>query len=103
MAPGAHAATAPSHWCGSNEATSDRLPDMVASYQLHAIYAIPSDGTDRYAAEALPIVRDLAAIDSWWQGQDATRTLRWDLHAFPGCDSQFGALDISFLRLPQPT
>jgi len=100
VAPTGGAAPAPSHWCGTDEATGDRLPDAVSSYQLHAVYAIPSDGVDRYLQLAPAIARDLAAIDTWWQGQDPTRTLRWDMHAFPGCDSAFGALDISFLRLP---
>ena len=102
VASAGHAAPAPPRWCGTDEATADRLPDAVASYQLHAVYAIPSDGTDRYFQDAPLIARDLAAIDSWWIGQDPTRTLRWDLQAFPGCDSTFGGLDISFLRLPLP-
>ena len=54
------------------------------------------------SSDAPLIARDLAAIDSWWIAQDPTRTLRWDLQAFPGCDSLFGGLDISFLRLPLP-
>jgi hypothetical protein len=99
---GALAAPAPSRWCGSDESSNDRVPDAVASYQLHAVYAIPSDGTDRFFERALPIARDLAAIDSWWRLQDPTRTLRWDLQTFPGCDSAFGGLDIAFVRLPQP-
>ena len=97
-----HAAPAPPRWCGTDEATADRLPDAVASYQLHAVYAIPSDGTDRYFQDAPLIARDLAAIDSWWISQDSTRTLRWDMQAFAGCDSLFGGLDISFIRLPAP-
>jgi hypothetical protein len=97
------AAPAPTHWCGgTDEAATDRLPDAVASYQLHVIYAIPSDGADRFAERAFPIARDLALVDTWWRGQDPTRTLRWDLSAFAGCDSIFGGVDISFLRLPLP-
>jgi hypothetical protein len=100
-APAARGAPPPTRWCGADEATADRLPDAVASYQVHVVYAIPSDGTDRYFERALPIARDLAAIDSWWRLQDPTRTPRFDLEAFPGCDSAFGGLDISFLRLPR--
>lgn len=102
-AANALAAPSPTRWCGSDESAADRLPDAVASYQLHAVYAIPSDGTDRFASLALPIARDLAAIDSWWRQQDPARAPRWDLHAFPGCDTAFGGLDISFVRLPQPS
>jgi hypothetical protein len=102
-APAAVAAPAPSRWCGGDETGTDRRPDAVASYQLHAVYAIPSDGTDRFFERALPIARDLASIDTWWRQQDPTRTLRWDLQAFPGCDTAFGDLDISVVRLPQPS
>jgi hypothetical protein len=101
-ASNALAAPSPTRWCGSDETAADRLPDAVASYQLHAVYAIPSDGTDRFVSFALPIARDLAAIDSWWRQQDPARTLRWDLHVFPDCDTAFGGLDLSFVRLPQP-
>jgi hypothetical protein len=101
-APAAAAAPQPTRWCGVDETGADRLPDAVASYQLHAVYAIPADGTDRFFERALPIARDLAAIDTWWRQQDPTRTLRWDIQSFPGCDSTFGALDISVVRLPQP-
>ena len=52
VASAGHAAPAPPRWCGTDEATADRLPDAVASYQLHAVYAIPSDGTDRYFQDA---------------------------------------------------
>jgi Divergent InlB B-repeat domain len=99
---GAVAAPPPSHWCGADETAADRTPDAVASYQVHVIYAIPADGADRFFERALPIARDLASIDTWWRLQDPTRTLRFDLHAFPGCDSTFGALDISVVRLAQP-
>ena len=49
------------------------------------IYAFPSDGVDRYASLAPLIAADLSAIDGWWQRQDASRTIRFDLFAFPGC------------------
>ena len=100
-APGAAAAPAPTHWCGADEATADRV-DAVASYQVHVVYAIPSDGADQFAQRALPIAQDLAAVDSWWRLQDSGRVPRFDLAAFPGCDSTFGALDISVARLAQP-
>jgi hypothetical protein len=94
-------APGPTHWCGTDEVAADRTPDAVAGYQLHVVYAIPSDGTDRFSQFALPIARDLASIDSWWTANDPTRTPRWDLAAFTGCDTTFGALDISVDRLSQ--
>jgi Divergent InlB B-repeat domain len=99
---GASAAPAPSKWCGTDESAADRLPDAVASDQVHVVYAIPADGVDRFFERALPIARDLAAIDAWWRREDPTRTLRFDLNAFPGCDSTFGSLDEAAVRLPQP-
>lgn len=62
------AAPAPSHWCGTDESATDRKPDAVASYQMHVVYAIPADGGDQFAARALRIARDLAAIDTWSAG-----------------------------------
>jgi hypothetical protein len=95
----AGAAPTPSSWCGPGESAVD-LPDAVASYQVHVIYAIATDGPDNFAALVTPIVRDLAIGDSWSQSQDPTRTPRFDLASFPGCDSAFGNLDISSVRLP---
>src|SRR5437899_5161569 len=94
----AGAAPTPSAWCGAGESPTD-LPDAVASYQVHVIYAVAADGPDNFAARVTPIVRDLAIGDSWWQSQDPTRTPRFDLASFPGCDSTFGNLDISSVRL----
>ncbi len=95
----ASAAPTPSEWCGPGESATD-LPDAVTSYQVHVIYAIAADGPDNFGSRVTPIVRDLAMGDSWWQSQDPTRTLRFDLASFPGCDSTFGSLDISSVRLP---
>jgi hypothetical protein len=99
LAGGALAGAPPTHWCGTPGTATD-LPDTVNNvHQIHVIYAIPSDGTDRLAQLAEPIVSDLSAIDSWWQSQDPTRTLRFDLASFPGCDTSFGQVDISDVRL----
>ena len=96
------AAPNPTHWCGTDEVGVDRLPDAVAAQQLHAVYAVPSDGTDEFAQDAVLIARDLASIDTWWRQQDLTRAPRWDLQSFPGCDTTFGDLDITSVRLPEP-
>lgn len=91
-------------WCGgSAESATDRTPqvELSALEQMHVVYAIPSDGADAFAAYASPIASDAEAIDAWWRGQDASRSWRFDLYAFPGCTTRFGALDISVVRLPQ--
>ncbi len=92
-------------WCGGNDRVmTNRVPDIQvpSPYQVHVVYATPSDGPDNFAADASPIADDVAAIDAWWRGQDPTRTLRFDLYPFPGCGPGFGQLDLSFVRLPQP-
>jgi hypothetical protein len=92
----------PTRWCGNDVQAGDRQPDAVSGFQFHVVYAFPADGGDRFAEAALPIARDLAAIDEWWRGQDASRTPRFDLFSFPGCDTAFGNLDISRVQLRRP-
>lgn len=96
-APGALAAG----WCGGSEQTSADRPDSTAGPQVHVLYAYPSDGGNDFATWAPRIVDDAIAIDAWWRGQDAARTLRWDTAPFPGC-SGFSALDLGVLQLSQP-
>jgi hypothetical protein len=95
----ARASTAPPvGWCGTDVATTDR-PDAVAGPQVHVIYAVPSDGVDRFAIFGTGISTDLTAGAAWWQRQDSSRVPRFDLAAFP-CFPSLGALDISDVRLP---
>lgn len=102
-APPATAAVAPVRWCGADRATTDRLNDRAGGRQVHVIYAIPADGEDRFGALASALTTDVASIDAWWRGQDPERAPRFDLFEFPGCDSRFGRLDLSFVRLLQPS
>ena len=87
---------AASGWCGTGESTVDR-PDVVAGPQVHAIYAVPADGADNFAQVAGAMADDSVSIDTWWRSQDPTRTVRFDLAAFPGCTG----IDISFVRLTE--
>jgi Divergent InlB B-repeat domain len=84
-------------WCGSGEPTADSA-DVVTGRQVHAIWAVPSDGADTFAAGAAKLADDAASITTWWQGQDATRVPRFDVAAFPAGT----CLDVSFVRLPRP-
>jgi hypothetical protein len=86
-------------WCGTDVAATDR-PDAVAGRQVHVIYAIPSDGVDRFALFGSGISTDLSAGAAWWQRQDPTRVPRFDLAA-SSCFPSLGALDISDVRLPR--
>jgi hypothetical protein len=92
------AAPLPNAWCGTDEVAADR-PDVVAERQIHVIYAYPSDSPDRFFTVARDIVRDLAGVDTWWRSQDPTRTPRFDVASFADCDTEFGALDLSSVRL----
>jgi hypothetical protein len=90
---------APAHassWCGT-PGTVDRLPQGNPGAPIHAIYAIPSDGTDRLETEIGTVMQtDAETIDGWWRSQDPTRTPRFDTLGF-GCGQQ---LDISIVHLP---
>jgi hypothetical protein len=98
MPPPAAAAPAPVAWCGTDLSAADRKPDAVAARQIGVIYAFPAGGEDRFGTLAGPIVTDLAVADAWWRREDPTRTLRFDLAAFPGCASTIGRLDLA--RVP---
>lgn len=100
----AQARPEPITWCGTDEVTEDRVPDLDVSSarQVRFVYAVPSDGADDFLATASGIATDAAWIDEWWRAQDPTRAPRFDRYSFPGCTSKFGSLDIGFVRLPNP-
>jgi hypothetical protein len=104
LARPAGAAATPVTWCGTDEVAANRVPDLQvsSSHQIRVVYAVPADGTDNFAADASGITTDVAAIDAWWRGQDATRAPRFDLYPFSGCTSTFGDLDLGFVRIASP-
>ena len=87
-------ARAVASWCGT-PSQPDSTPNALAGYPVHWVYAIPSDGTDRFATFASSMQTDAEAIDAWWRGQDSTRVPREDLAQF-ACGLQ---LDLSTVRL----
>jgi hypothetical protein len=93
--PGVRARAAAT-WCGT-PSELDATPNVVSGHPIHWIYAIPSDGPDRFSTFASAMQTDWEAIDSWWRGQDPTRMPRSDLASF-ACGNQ---LDLSLVRLPQ--
>jgi hypothetical protein len=82
-------------WCGS-ATQADLAPNVVAGYAVHWVYAIPSDGQNRFSTYASAMQADAESIASWWHSQDATRGPRNDLVQL-SCGAQ---LDISSVRLP---
>jgi List-Bact-rpt repeat protein len=99
----APAAPVPTSWCGTSTATAqtDRKPDAVAAHQVGVVYAYPAGGADNFGTVASQIVTDLATVDAWWLRQDPTRGIRYDLHAFPGCATRLGQLDLAKVALPR--
>ena len=92
----------PTTWCGlaGPQSSADRKPDLLAGDQVGVIYAHPSDQPDQIGVFGNLIATDLASADAWWRQQElSTRTLRFDLFAFPNC-SGMGRLDIVDLTLP---
>jgi hypothetical protein len=91
-------------WCGLGQPNAvNRSPeaDLSSKRHVHVTYAIPADTADRFPSLASLIATDAAAMDTWWRREDASRTIRWDLFAFPGCATKAGRLDIGFVRLPR--
>jgi len=91
-------------WCGTGQPTAlDRKPDVDLSSprQVHVTYALPADAVDQLTTFGSRIATDASAMDVWWRREDPSRTLRFDLFAFPGCATKAGRLDIGFLRLPR--
>jgi hypothetical protein len=87
-------------WCGS-PAANDR-PDTIGGDLIHIVYAVPSDGPDRFQERAPLIANDFSLIDAWWRRQDPTREPRFDFTVVPGCGSRFGQLDITSARAAEP-
>jgi hypothetical protein len=81
-------------WCGT-PAPADREPQVVAGHNVHAVYAIATDGVDNTPAVAQALQNDAEAIDVWWRAQDASRSPRFDLFSFP-CGQQ---LDLAVVRV----
>jgi hypothetical protein len=101
---GAFAAASPAQagpiaWCGTGEPATD-LPDALGAFEWHVIYAIPTDGQDRFGYFAPRIAGDVAAVSNWWVGQDPTRRPRYDLIDAPGCPSESQRVDITVAHLP---
>ncbi len=72
-------------------ASLDR-PDVSELYQVHVIYALPRDGSDRLLDQVGIIGRSLEVMNTWLQGATKGRRLRFDRTAS-------GDIDISFVKL----
>src|SRR3954447_17407147 len=96
------AAASTTQWCGADPGPVDQ-PDVTSALEIHLIYAVPSDAPDRFQELAPTIAADQEAIYEWWQRQDPSRSPRYDFFSSPGCPTRFCALDISHVRLSEPS
>jgi hypothetical protein len=71
-------------------ATVDR-PDDHIGYQIHVVYAVPSDGFDEQLDIDGTLALSVAAWNEWLAVQTGGSRLRLDTH--------FGVLDVTFARL----
>jgi hypothetical protein len=71
--------------------TLDR-PDDSDLFQIHFIYAIPNDGTDRFRDVSGEIELSANAANYWLSEQTGGSTLRYDTYN--------GELDITFMKFP---
>ncbi|MGI8886504.1 MAG: InlB B-repeat-containing protein [Gaiellaceae bacterium] len=95
-APARAPARAAATWCGT-PGQADLAPNAVAGNPVHWVYAVPSDGPDRFASFGSVMQTDAESIDAWWRSQDPLRAPRNDLAPF-SCGSQ---LDLTLFRLTQ--
>jgi hypothetical protein len=89
----------PDGWCGTQRGDDDREHEADnGAYRYHAIYAIPSDGPDRFAQVAETLQADAFQASGLLE-QNYGRAIRFDLGT--NCGPQY--LDISTVRLPYST
>ncbi len=74
----------------SSRSTTD-LPDDVTGPQVHVVYVLPSDGSDRHLDTAGTLGNTVGSWETWLSGQTGGRTLRLDTYQ--------GALDVTFAQL----
>lgn len=66
-------------------------PDEISGSQVHVVYAVPSDGTDRSLDQDGTLANSVGSFQTWLAGQTGGRNLRLDTFG--------GNLDVSFVRL----
>ena len=74
----------------SPHVTVDQTDDAQGN-QVHVLYVVPSDGTDRFGTLANGIATSVASWEQWFSGQTSGSQLR--------LDTAQGILDMTFIRL----
>ena len=71
--------------------TADQPDDNTQDYQVHIMYVLPSDGTDRQLDTNGTIATSVSAFENWLCNQAKGSTVKLDTYK--------GALDVTFVRL----
>ena len=83
------------HELGSKVVTRDRttrdMPDEVSGPQVHFLYVVPADGTDRQLDVNGGMEQSIARIEHWFERQTGDQALRIDTYK--------GTPDITFVRM----
>lgn len=74
----------------AGRAFADRADDVSAP-QVHVMYVVPQDGTDRALDTGGALARSVASFAAWFRDHTGGLAIRFDTHD--------GALDITFARL----
>jgi Divergent InlB B-repeat domain len=77
---------------GAGRVTADQ-PDELAGAQVHVVYALPTDGTDRALDTNGTLAASVSNWEAWLRGQTGGHGLRLDTY--------LGAPDITFFRVNQ--
>ena len=87
----------PTTWCGAERATDDTADETQnGGFKEHAIYMIPADGQDHFAAVATTLQTDAFEASALLETA-YNRAIRFDMGT--NCGPQY--LDISVVRMPQ--
>jgi hypothetical protein len=74
----------------ASRVTVDR-PDDLSGNQVHVMYVLPSDGSDRNYDTSGALANSVSSFNRWLEGKTGGRGLRLDTFG--------GALDVTFFRL----
>ncbi len=96
VATTAQASGRTTHQLGSQVVTRDRtthdMPDEISGPQVHFLYVVPADGTDRGLDANGGMEQSITRIEHWFEAQTGDQALRIDTYK--------GTPDITFMRLP---
>jgi hypothetical protein len=76
----------------ARDRTTGDMPDEISGPQVHFLYVVPADGTDRQLDANGAMEQSINRIERWFEAQTRDQALRIDTYK--------GAPDITFVRMP---